>query len=120
MRSAFSAGGGRSTNCDNSIALPVHVESQSSATLVNTTNQPRPRRGSISRAPTSIKSSSGTGGNISAAKTGFQDSIWSKAKRLFTVGGGGCRRGIVRDASGYRAAQARGHHGASTCFKGTP
>ena len=49
----------------------------------------------------------GTGGNISAAKTGFQDSIWSKAKRLFTVGGGGCRRGIVRDASGVRSVMTQ-------------
>ena len=48
-------------------AAPVHAESHSMATLKRITSQPRPRRGSSSRAPISVVSRKGTGGSSSAA-----------------------------------------------------
>ena len=96
MRVALSAAGGCSTNCDNSMALPVQAVSHSKATLVSTTNQPSPRRGSIRRAPTSSNTSSGTGGSSNAVRNGFQDSICSRARRLFTAGR---RRWRTRDCA---------------------
>jgi len=82
-RSCVIAAGGCNTNCESSCAVPLQALSQRSATLVRITNQPSPRRGSISRAPISNSNSSGTGGSISAVTTGFQDSIPKKMKRLF-------------------------------------
>ena len=63
-------------------AKPVQAVSHSPATLKDTTNQPHPRRGSISLAPTSTASSSGTGGSNNAVSTGFQVSMPSRLIRL--------------------------------------
>src|SRR3954469_9371686 len=82
-RSKLSAGGEGSSWLTTRTA-PVQVDSQSSTTLRKITSQPRPRRGSSSRAPMRTRRSRGTGGRISAVSTGFHDSIPSDTKRLFT------------------------------------
>ena len=82
-RSALSAGGGCNANCDNSRAVPLQAVSHNSAVLVRITSQPQPRLGSNSRAPNNTSSRSGTGGNSMALRSGFQDSMPSKMKRLF-------------------------------------
>ena len=77
------AGGTRRTNCSIQRPTPVQAPSHSPATLNTMTNQPRPRRGRISRAPTSTSNRKGTGGKNSAVRIGFQVSMPSIANRLF-------------------------------------
>ena len=85
IRSALSAGGGCSNMRVSHWPLPAQELSHIRVTLIMITNQPRPRLGSRSRAPTNASRSSGTGGSISAVRTGFHDSMSSNTKRLFTL-----------------------------------
>ena len=120
MRSKLSAAGGFSSSCDTARAAPVLAESHSIATLNAITSQPRPRRGSSSLAPSSVSSRKGTGGSTSAVITGFQDSMPSITRRLFTkddptAGSGGA---IVPDDDARRLPVAiTRHHLVSVFFR---
>ena len=82
---AMRIGGQRGGGCEHDALqplahAPLQAPSQSRRSPASTSIQPRNRCQSIRRAPTSISSSSGTGGSSSAASTGFQDSMPSIMK----------------------------------------